>query len=96
MSMSAADAAARSSQQLPPVGGGRRKPVAVRRWRMGDVPAAWLLIIPVLILFAITVVYPLVETIRLSFFDIKGLGKPKYVGLLFKAFAPATKSFGRH
>lgn len=81
MSMSAADAAAHPSQVSSPVGGGRRQPVAVRRWRLGDVPAAWLLIIPVLILFAITVVYPLVETIRLSFFDIKGLGKPKFVGI---------------
>ncbi|WDQ98599.1 sugar ABC transporter permease [Devosia sp. J2-20] len=37
-----------------------------------------MLIAPVLILFGIAVVYPLIETIRLSFFDIKGLGKPKY------------------
>ena len=33
-----------------------------------------------MILFGISVVFPLFETIRLSFFDIKGLGKPKYVG----------------
>ena len=26
-------------------------------------------------------VFPLIDTIRLSFFDIKGLGKPKYVGI---------------
>ena len=32
-----------------------------------------------LVLFGIAVVFPLIETIRLSFFDIKGLGKPKYV-----------------
>ncbi len=48
--------------------------------KAGDWPAAWLLIAPVLILFGIAVVYPLIDTIRLSFFDIKGLGKPKYVG----------------
>lgn len=47
---------------------------------MRDTPAAWLLILPVLAFFAIAVVYPLFETIRLSFFDIKGLAPPKYVG----------------
>ncbi|MCS6758162.1 MAG: sugar ABC transporter permease, partial [Candidatus Devosia euplotis] len=78
---SAADAAARPSQVSSPVGGGRRQPVAVRWRRLGDVPAAWLLILPVLILFAITVIYPLVETIRLSFFDIKGIGKPIFIGI---------------
>ena len=49
--------------------------------RVRDWPAAWLLIAPVLILFGIAVVFPLVDTIRLSFFDIRGLAKPKYVGL---------------
>ena len=49
--------------------------------RVRDWPAAWLLILPVLILFGITVVFPLIDTIRLSFFDIKGLAKPKYVGI---------------
>ena len=36
--------------------------------------------LPVLILFGIAVVFPLIDTIRLSFFDIKGLAQPKYVG----------------
>ena len=31
--------------------------------------------------FRIAVVFPIIETIRLSFFDIKGLAKPKYVGI---------------
>lgn len=61
--------------------GERRKLLATRGWRIGDWPAAWLLIAPVIVLFAIAVVFPLFETIRLSFFDIKGLGKPKYVEL---------------
>lgn len=60
--------------------GGQRKLLA-GSWRVRDWPAAWLLILPVLILFGITVVFPLIDTIRLSFFDIKGLGKPKYVGI---------------
>lgn len=62
-------------------GSDRRKLAATRGWRLSDTPAAWLLIIPVLILFSVSVVYPLFETIRLSFWDIKGLGKPKYVGM---------------
>lgn len=60
-------------------GGGRRKLAATRGWRLGDTPVAYLLLVPVLVLFGIAVVFPLIETIRLSFFDIKGLGKPKYV-----------------
>ncbi len=59
--------------------GGQRKLSAAGR-RMGDWPAAWLLLAPVLILFGISVVFPLVDTIRLSFYDIKGLSAPKYVG----------------
>lgn len=54
--------------------------LASRGWRLRDTPAAWLLILPVLAFFAIAVVYPFFETIRLSFFDIKGLAPPKYVG----------------
>ena len=49
--------------------------------RIRDWPAAWLLIAPVLILFGIAVIFPLIDTIRLSFFDIKGLAKPKFIGL---------------
>ncbi|MBI4921896.1 MAG: sugar ABC transporter permease [Devosia nanyangense] len=61
--------------------GGERHALLATGWRVRDWPAAWLLIAPVLILFGIAVVFPLIETIRLSFFDIKGLGRPKYVGL---------------
>ena len=60
--------------------GDRRKPAAGRRG-LGEVPAAWLLITPVIILFGVSVVYPLFDTIRLSFFDIKGLAPPKFVGI---------------
>ncbi|KQV29371.1 transporter [Rhizobium sp. Root1203] len=65
----------------PPGGGGRRKPAAATRFRLGDVPTAYLLLAPVFILFAFSVIYPLAETVRLSLFDIKGLGKPRFVGL---------------
>jgi multiple sugar transport system permease protein/raffinose/stachyose/melibiose transport system permease protein len=58
----------------------RRKLAVPRGRRLRDAPAAWLLILPVLVLFGIAVVFPLIETIRLSFFDIKGLAQPKYVG----------------
>src|ERR1041384_4652960 len=80
MEESVAPGAAASRSDLSSQGGERRKLLATS-WRVRDWPAAWLLILPVLILFGITVVYPLIDTIRLSFFDIKGLAKPKYVGI---------------
>lgn len=51
-----------------------------RGWRLRETPAAWLLIAPVIVLFGISVIYPLIDTIRLSFFDIKGLAPAKYTG----------------
>ena len=88
MSDTVASAADRGNEPSR-AGGERRKLLATRGWRLSDAPAAWILLVPVLILFAIAVVYPLLETIRLSFFDIKGLGKPKYVaiGNYLKLFA---------
>ena len=81
MSESVADnATAPSARRSSQAGGERRKLLATRGWRLGDTPAAWLLILPVIVLFGISVVFPLIDTIRLSFFDIKGLAKPKYVG----------------
>jgi len=59
----------------------RRQPLVARRWHLRDTPVAWLFLLPVLILFGIAVVFPLFDTIRLSFYDIKGLAPPKYVGL---------------
>ena len=91
----APNAAVAASPQSSPKGGGQRKLPATRGWRLKDTPAAWLLIAPVVILFGISVVYPLFETIRLSFFDIKGLGKPRYVGIgnYLKLFAdPAFRN----
>ncbi len=63
--------------------------VAAARKRLRDTPAALILLAPVLVLFAVSVVFPVIETIRLSFFDIRGLGLPKYVGFgnYFKLFA---------
>ncbi len=62
------------------LGGGRRKLVVTRRRHIREIPAAYLLLAPVLILFAFAVVYPLIDTIRLSFYDIKGLYPPKFYG----------------
>lgn len=96
MAQSAASAAAGAAEPTSsPTIGGRRKLLANSGWRLKDTPAAWLLITPVLILFGISVVYPLFETIRLSFFDIKGLSKPKYVefGNYIRLFAdPAFRN----
>lgn len=84
-------AATRSSPEVA----GRREPLGYRGWRLRDTPAALLLLVPVLILFGIAVVFPLIDTLRLSLFDIKGLAKPKYVGLdnYFRLFAdPAFRN----
>lgn len=62
------------------VEGSERSPTSLRRW-IADAPAAYLLLLPVLVLFGFAVVYPLIQTIVLSFWDIKGLGKPKFIGL---------------
>lgn len=43
--------------------------------------AAYILLAPLLIFFGVSVLYPVFETIRLSFFEIKGLAPPKPVGL---------------
>jgi raffinose/stachyose/melibiose transport system permease protein len=59
--------------------GGERQLTPLRRW-IADAPAAYLLLLPVLVLFAFAVVYPLIQTIILSFWDIKGLAKPKFYG----------------
>jgi raffinose/stachyose/melibiose transport system permease protein len=81
MQESVADPVAGSRTGIASQHGGERRKLLAAGWRVRDWPAAWLLILPVLILFGITVVFPLIDTIRLSFFDIKGLGKPKYVGV---------------
>lgn len=70
----------RSGPRSSPAESGQRKLPARRWWWSGDSPAALFLLVPVLVLFGISVVFPLIDTIRLSFFDIKGLGQPKYVG----------------
>lgn len=77
----ASEATGRSGSGSSLALGERRKLRAQGRWRLGDTPAALILLVPVLILFGISVVFPLVDTIRLSFFDIKGLGQPKFVGV---------------
>jgi ABC-type sugar transport system permease subunit len=81
MQESVADNAAAARTGLSSRSSGEQRELLASTWRVRDWPAAWLLILPVLILFGITVVYPLIDTIRLSLFDIKGLGKPKYIGL---------------
>jgi len=48
--------------------------------QLTDTQAAWLLLTPLLIFFAVSVVYPVIETIRLSFYDIRGLAPEKFSG----------------
>lgn len=80
MQESVASDAAGSRTGISSQPGGEQRKLLATSWRVRDWPAAWLLILPVLILFGIAVVFPLIDTIRLSFFDIKGLSKPKYIG----------------
>lgn len=79
MQESVARQAAGSRSDVSPKSRGER--LFAAGWRTRDWPAAWLLLAPVLVLFGIAVVFPLVDTIRLSFFDIRGLSKPKFIGL---------------
>lgn len=50
--------------------------------------AALILLAPLLIFFGVSVIFPVIETIRLSFFEIRGLAPPKPVGFgnYFKLF----------
>lgn len=69
------------SDATPPQSmGARRKPITRRLWGRGEVRAAYLLLVPVLALFGFAVVYPVIDTVRLSFFDIRGLGGAKFFG----------------
>jgi len=63
----------------PAAEGGARERTALRRW-IADAPAAYLLLAPVLVLFAFSVVDALIQKIWLSIFDIKGLAKPRFYG----------------
>jgi raffinose/stachyose/melibiose transport system permease protein len=48
---------------------------------MPDSGAAFLLLTPVIVLFGLSVIYPLIETIRISFWEIRGLGRPTFIGI---------------
>jgi raffinose/stachyose/melibiose transport system permease protein len=41
---------------------------------------AFLLLTPVILLFGLSVIYPVIETVRISFWEIRGLGRPSFVG----------------
>lgn len=58
----------------------RRLPLLSTR-RISEPTAAWLLLMPILLFFCVSVVYPLLETIRLSFYDIRGVSAPKWAGV---------------
>jgi ABC-type sugar transport system permease subunit len=48
---------------------------------MPESGAALLLLTPVIVLFGLSVIYPLIETIRISFWEIRGLGRPTFIGI---------------
>ncbi len=77
----ASHATAHTPLNSSPTAGGRRKLPTRGGRKLSDVTAAVILLIPVLILFGISVVFPLIETIRLSLYNIVGLGRPTFIGL---------------
>ena len=68
-----ADAGATRISPLPPL---ERRGI-----RVPQMTAAFFLLLPVIVLFGLSVIFPLIETIRISFWQIRGLGKPTYIGL---------------
>lgn len=69
-----------SPKRNTPAGGGFRNRATSRKRVWSDTTAAWILIAPLLIFFVISVIYPLIETVRLSFYDIRGVRPPVYTG----------------
>lgn len=55
--------------------------IGTHRWHMPQPVAAFFLLAPVVVLFGLSVIYPLIETIRISFWNIRGLGKPTFIGM---------------
>ncbi len=73
-----------NSEKLTPGGavaspGLTRRPGLLRQFSHSK--AAIILLTPLIILFVVSVVYPVIETIRLSFYDIRGLAPEKWYGL---------------
>ncbi|NKL38692.1 ABC transporter permease subunit [Rhizobium leguminosarum bv. viciae] len=52
-----------------------------KRTFLAEPVTAFLFLSPVILLFGLSVIYPVIETVRISFWEIRGLGKPHYVGL---------------
>lgn len=75
--------------------GARRPPAPRAGWFRTDGGAALVLLAPMLLLFACSVLYPLVETIRLSFFEIRGLAQPRWAGWANYRMLAADPSFHR-
>jgi raffinose/stachyose/melibiose transport system permease protein len=51
-----------------------------RSFLMPESATAFLLLAPVVLLFGLSVIYPVIETVRISFWEIRGLGQPSFVG----------------
>ncbi len=49
-------------------------------FRLPESATAFLLLTPVILLFGLSVIYPVIETLRISFWEIRGLGRPHFVG----------------
>lgn len=57
-----------------------RPPSLIRRLRTSETGMAYMLLLPMLVLFGCSVLFPLIQTIWLSFHDVRGLAPAKWVG----------------
>lgn len=58
-----------------------RMPSVSKKRRISSKISPWLFLAPAMVVFAIYVIYPIIDSISLSFYDWDGLGEKKWVGL---------------
>ncbi|RKF14452.1 sugar ABC transporter permease [Alginatibacterium sediminis] len=68
------------AQSSPQIGLPDSRPSTRRKWRP-TVIAPWLFLAPAMIVFFVYVIYPVFDSIWLSFFDWDGLGDKTWIGL---------------
>lgn len=66
---------------LPGRDQGGLTPSLIRRVMRSEAGTAYILLLPMLALFVCSVLYPLVQTVWLSFHDVRGLAPAKWIGL---------------
>lgn len=79
--MSAAHTGVNHSRAHEPRTGSPSPKQTRRGLKLPESATALLLLTPVVVLFGLSVIYPVIETLRISFWEIRGLGRPHFVGL---------------